>query len=723
MSFGHHRFVRRILTAAAAVVPIAALAVAGPVLGAASADAAVTCQVTYASTQWGTNSGGFTAGITVRNTGETLTGWKLTFTFPGSQKLTQGWSARWTQLADHVTAQNEAWNGTVASGGSLQLGFNGTWTGSNPPPTDFAFNGVPCQVIVPGTSPSPSASPSTSPSASPSASPSPGPLRIVIEPKTVTVPEGGTASVQVWLNRRPEGTVHIGTGNVSGDKDLTIVTSPTFTPDDWNVPQPLTVAAAEDDDAVNGSATFDTRSSQATAPSAVLWTATEQDNDIAGPSPSPSPSVTPSPGGDVPVDNPFIGAKGYVDPDWAADVESSAAKVDDETAQKMRGLERTPTAVWLDRIADVSGGSGVARTLKDHLDAAVGQGAGYITLVLHDLPDRDCRSRVSDAELHEQENGLNRYKAEFVDPVAALLARPEYRNLRVAAVIEPRALIDLIVGGALDIYPCDQAAGSGVYMMGIRYALDKLSPLPNVYTYLDAGTAGWAGWETNFTALVTLITETVRGTTAGLNSLDGVATNVADYVPLEEPFLTGPDQTVAGQPIKQSRFIDWNPYLNERDYAVAMRSALIAKGFPGSLGVVVDTSRNGWGGPARPTAASTSLDVNTFVDQSRVDRRPSRAAECNQNGAGLGARPVAAPVPGVDAYLWIKRPGESDGVGGPLLPEGSDRLIDYRCDPKGSLTPGSNGFRPTGALPDAPLAGDWHHQQFVMLVNNAYPAL
>ncbi|MEV4456403.1 glycoside hydrolase family 6 protein [Microbispora sp. NPDC049633] len=712
MPFGHHRSVRRILTAAAAVVPAAALAVAGPVLGTTSADAAVTCQATYTSTQWGTGSGGFTAAVSVKNSGDPLTDWTLTFTFPGSQRVSQGWSAQWSQSGARVTAKSEPWNRSVASGGSFLIGFNGTWTGSNPTPTDFAVNGVPCQVA--GTSPSPSPSPSAS------ASPSPGPLRIVIEPKTITVPEGGTASVQVRLSRRPEGTVHVGTANVSGDKDLTVVNSPSFTPDDWNVPQPLTVAAAEDDDAVDGGATFDTRSSQATAPSAVLWTATEQDNDTAGPSPSPSPSVDPSP--DVPVDNPFIGVKGYVDPGWAADVESSAVKVDDATAQKIRGLKTTPTAVWLDRIADVTGGSGVTRTLKDHLDTAVEQGAGYVTLVLHNLPDRDCRSRVSDAELHEQDNGLNRYKTEYVDAIAALLAKPEYRNLRVAAVVEPRALIDLIVGGA-SAYSCDQAAGSGVYTMGIRYALDKLAPLPNVYTYLDAGSAGWAGWETNFTALTALITETVRGTARGLTSLDGIATNVGDYIPLDEPFLTDPYKTVSGQPIIQSRFIDWNPYLDERDYAVAMRAALLAKGFPGSLGVVVDTSRNGWGGPARPTAVSTSSDVNTYVDQSRVDRRPSRGAECNQKGAGLGTRPVAAPAPGVDAYLWIKRPGESDGVGGPLLPEGSDRLIDHRCDPNGSLTPWTDSIRPTGALPNAPLIGDWHHEQFVMLVNNAYPAL
>ncbi|MEU8192966.1 glycoside hydrolase family 6 protein [Microbispora amethystogenes] len=608
MAFGDNRFLRGLLTAVTAT----ALGGAGLVLGTTSADAAVGCEVTYATTQWGTNSGGFTAGITVTSTGEPLNGWRLTFSFPGSQRLTQGWSARWTQLDDHVVAENEAWNGTVPLSGSVHLGFNGAWTGSNPPPTDFAVNGVPCQVtLVPSPSPSASASASASPSAGPSRSPSP--------------------------------------------------------------------------------------------------------------SPSPSPSVTPSP--IVPVDNPFAGATGYVDPDWAADVESSAAKVDDATAGKMRGLKTTSTAVWLDRIADVTGGPGVTRTLKDHLDEAVRQNAGYVTLVLHDLPDRDCRSLVSSAELHQAQGGLNRYRTEYVDAIAALLARPEYRNLRVATVVEPKALIDLIVGTSTAIFPCQQAQQSGVYLTGIQYALNRLSPLPNVYTYLDAGNASLAGWDTNFTQLTALITETVRGTAAGMQSLDGIATNVADYVPLTEPFLPDPNHTVAGQPVVMSRFYDWNPHFDEQDYALAMRGALVAKGLPSSLGVVIDTSRDGWGGPGRPTAVSTSLDLNTYVDQSRVDRRPSRAATCNQNGAGLGTRPVAAPVPGIDAYLWIKRPGESDGAGGPILPEGSDRLVDRVCDPKGNLTPWSDTIRPTNALPNAPLYGDWHHEQFVMLVNNAYPAL
>ncbi|MBX6383051.1 MAG: glycoside hydrolase family 6 protein [Microbispora sp.] len=588
MSFGHHRFARTLST----IVAATALAATGSVMGTTSAHAAVACRVTYTSVQWGTGSGGFTAGITLTNTGERLPYWRLTFTFPGSQRLTQGWSAKWTQLADRVVAENEPWNGAVPPGASLHLGFMGTWTGSNPPPTDFALNGVPCQA--PGASPSPT------------------------------------------------------------------------------------------------------------------------------PSPSPSPSPSGTPGPDVPVDNPFAGVTGYVDPEWVADVESSAAKVDEATARKMRGLKQTPTAVWLNRIADVTGGPGVTRTLKDHLDSALEQNAGYITLVLHNLPDRDCRSLVYTAELHSADDGLRRYKTEYIDAVAAIVARPEYRDLRIAIIVEPRALADLVVGTTS--YPCTQQAQSGVYQQGIRYALDVLSPLPDVYLYLDAGNASLAGWPDNMSALTGLITQTVRGTTAGLNSIDGIATNVADYIPLEEPFLPDPDRTVSGLPLFMSRFYDWNPYFDELDYAAAVRSALIANGFPSGLGVVVDTSRNGWGGPDRPTAVSTSSDLNTYVDQSRVDRRPSRGATCNQAGAGLGARPVAAPVPGVDAYQWIKRPGESDGAGGPAVPEGAEDLIDPTCDPDGSLPPIGDAYRPTNALPDAPLPGDWHHEQFVMLVNNAHPA-
>ncbi|MEU4535930.1 cellulose binding domain-containing protein [Streptosporangium sp. NPDC023825] len=256
----------RVLTSAAATALLAAGAVIGGT--ATSADAAIGCAVTYTSHTWGSSSGGFTAFIDITNTGEPLSGWALTFTFPSTQRITGGFSAQWSQSGQRVTARNPAWGGSIGSGRTFGIGFNGTWTGGNPPPTDFALNGVPCTVkLVP------------SPTPSPSPSPSPPRLRILISPSDLTVPEGGTASVQVRLSQRPPGNVVVGTARVSGDTDLSAGPPLTFTPDNWDVPQPLTVTAAEDDDAVNGSATFDSRSSQITGSSAFLWEAVEQDND------------------------------------------------------------------------------------------------------------------------------------------------------------------------------------------------------------------------------------------------------------------------------------------------------------------------------------------------------------------------------------------------------------------------------------------------------------
>ena len=57
------------------------------------------------------------------------------------------------------------------------------------------------------------------------------------------------------------------------------------------------------------------------------------------------------------------------------------------------------------------------------------------------------------------------------------------------------------------------------------------------------------------------------------------------------------------------------------------------------------------------------------IDTSRNGRGPARNAEwCNPPGRGLGPVPTATTgSPLVDAFLWIKRPGESDGQcnGGP----------------------------------------------------------
>jgi hypothetical protein len=115
---------------------------------AAPAQAAVSCDVTYSANQWtsGSNQGGFTASITLKNTGDPITSWNLAFDFPttGQRYTPTGWSANWSQSGTRVTATNMPWNGNLGTGASTSIGFNGTWTGSNPSPTTFTVNGVTC---------------------------------------------------------------------------------------------------------------------------------------------------------------------------------------------------------------------------------------------------------------------------------------------------------------------------------------------------------------------------------------------------------------------------------------------------------------------------------------------------------------------------------------------------------------------------------------------------
>jgi cellulose 1,4-beta-cellobiosidase len=110
------------------------------------------------------------------------------------------------------------------------------------------------------------------------------------------------------------------------------------------------------------------------------------------------------------------------------------------------------------------------------------------------------------------------------------------------------------------------------------------------------------------------------------------------------------------------------------------------------------------------------------VDQSRIDRRPHRGGWCNQSGAGLGVRPTAATgTPGIDAFVWVKPPGESDGVSqaGVVDPDDPAKGFDAMCDPTARNR--YNSAFPTNALAGAPHAGRWFPAQFAMLVQNAFP--
>ena len=75
------------------------------------------CQVTWSVVNsW---SGGFQLGFTVTNPGAAATsGWNVSFTWPGTQAITQIWSATATQSGAAVSVTNASYDGSLAAGGS-----------------------------------------------------------------------------------------------------------------------------------------------------------------------------------------------------------------------------------------------------------------------------------------------------------------------------------------------------------------------------------------------------------------------------------------------------------------------------------------------------------------------------------------------------------------------------------------------------------------------------
>jgi cellulose 1,4-beta-cellobiosidase len=418
-----------------------------------------------------------------------------------------------------------------------------------------------------------------------------------------------------------------------------------------------------------------------------------------------------------------VGAKGYVNPDWSAKAAAEPG------GSRVSGFS---TAVWLDSIAAITApaGSGYTTSLTQHLNNAVQQASGgtpvVIEFVIYDLPGRDCAALASNGELGPTEIG--RYETDYITPIANILAMPAYANLRIVTIIEPDSLPNLVTnanGQAGATSQCATMLQNGNYVTGVQFALNKLHAITNVYTYIDAAHDAWLGWSTNFDPAITLFHNVVAGTTAGMQSADGFITDTANTLPLHEPFLTS-GQTVGGQQINGNTFYQSNPYIEEQTYARDFWTKATTTGqFPTSIGMLIDTGRNGWGGPNRPTAASTSTDLNTFVNASKIDKRPARGDWCNPAGAGIGERPTAAPQPNIDAYVWVKPPGESDGSSS-LIPQGPDnpagKGFDQMCDPNYGGNARNNNS-PTGALPNAPVSGAWFPTQFQQLMANAFPAL
>jgi cellulose 1,4-beta-cellobiosidase len=373
--------------------------------------------------------------------------------------------------------------------------------------------------------------------------------------------------------------------------------------------------------------------------------------------PTTPDAVVPSTGPHAPEgQNPFAGARFYVNPDYAKTVEGVASRTPAQAAglKKLAGM---PTAVWLDTIEQ-------AKKMSKWLDDAASQekAAGQPVVpvfVVYDLPGRDCAAEASNGELPATAQGEARYQKEYIDTIAAQLAT--HPTQRTVLVVEPDSLANLATN--LGVEKC--ATAEPIYRRSVAYAVAKLS-LPNVYIYLDAAHAGWLGWPKNLPKAVKVFQEVLTAA-GGPDRIRGFALNVSNYDVLVDS--------------ANPRGSADDPSPDEMAYVADLAKALNKAGIK-DKGFIIDTGRNGKGGI-----------------------RTAPGNWCNVKGAGLGERPRVSPAPLLDAYFWIKPPGESDGTA-----DQTAARFDPNC--------GSDD-----ASPGAPEAGKLFEPYMVELVKNANPPL
>ncbi len=406
------------------------------------------------------------------------------------------------------------------------------------------------------------------------------------------------------------------------------------------------------------------------------------------------------------VKNPFDGASFYINPEYVKRVNTSRAKAPSNLQPLIDKVKTIPTAVWLDRIATIQG-TPEQMGVEGHLNEALSQQAKsaspskpmLITFVIYDLPDRDCAAFASNGELSSKSDGLSRYKQEYIDAITKIMTKNQaYNKLRIVTIVEPDSIPNLITN--LGVYEkCRQA--ESVYKEGFKYAISKLAQVNSVYMYLDIAHSGWLGWE--HTQKAAQLYRDLLSTGGLLDKIRGFATNVANYSSLNEPFDPYVDVNKNRDLIE--KFYEWNKVIDETRFVAQLREAFPDKGF------IIDTSRNGW--KARGEALP-------------LDPRTHRGNWCNVDRAGLGERPKANPAPAIDAYFYIKPPGESDGTSdsGATTANSEGKSYDKMCGQQPVERPYAPGKSiPTDAKAKAPHAGKWFHDQFVMLVQNATPKL
>ena len=376
---------------------------------------------------------------------------------------------------------------------------------------------------------------------------------------------------------------------------------------------------------------------------------------------------------------------------------------DIKDAALVTAMEAIPRAVWFTSGTPAQVRQQVGQTM---FEAAVEHAVPV--LVAYDVPGRDCAQYSAGGALSEAD-----YEA-WINGFAQGI-----RNAKAVVILEPDALGNLPSNCGLpsSVYPFTDSER----FAELQYAVAALEHDPGVSVYLDGTHSAWQS----------VGTITQRLLEANVQDAQGLFLDVSNYQPTAElvdygtwisdciamvtdsanPDFNNPSACASQYyPATQSDFSTWN--LTTQWYAQNMGNAVASTHF------VVDTSRNGDG--PNDMAQYTSAP---YSQPSSVIGTLAAGNWCNPPASGLGLRPTAnTGVPLLDAYLWVKTPGQSDGQ---CDAAGGVRAWDYSVYSQSGWPTTASAqalFDPLWGLND-PAAGDWFAQQALQLAQLASPAL
>jgi endoglucanase len=382
-----------------------------------------------------------------------------------------------------------------------------------------------------------------------------------------------------------------------------------------------------------------------------------------------------------------------------------------KNALLIAAMEATPQAVWLTGNTPAQTASTVASTLRE----ANFQRAIPI-FVLYNIPGRDCGSYSAGGA----ENTAD-YDA-WIDAIAGAIG-----NQKVVIMLEPDAIADLPSDCGYDPTQVNVPEAVANRYAQINYAITRLEQQPKTSVYIDAGNSHWQA--------VPVITQ--RLITAGVQQAQGFFSNVSNYnlSTYESKFDTwvsacmafGMNPADGGWRLGNYSYCASQYYsplgtVNPDDittwiYTDEWFQQNMGTAVP-STHFVIDTSRNGQG----PFNAASYANP-PYNQSASVITTLNNGGWCNPPARGLGVPPtVSTGIALLDAYLWVKTPGQSDGT---CDSAGGARAWNYSVyEPAGWPTTAAQQatFDPLWGLYD-PTAGAWFPQQALDLAQRANPPL